>query len=216
MKEDRAEVYFDTLRPKYPEYINKLELEALQDEVPIIRRGTRDILRYLLRTHNCKNILELGAAVGYSALVMSEQISRDAHVTTVEKVPARIKKARENFAKYDRNNKITLLEGDVYDVLDTLVEEGREYDFIFLDAAKAQYLGFLPNILKLLKTGGLLVSDNVLHEGDVLESRYFIRRRDRTIHERMREYLKVITNHPQLETICLTEGDGTTISVKGE
>ncbi len=216
MKEERVEVYFETLRPERPEYIRQIEKEALRDEVPIIRRATRDLLRYLLRSTKPKRVLEVGAAVGYSSLFMMECLPADSRITTIEKVEMRLVKARENLKKYDSEGRIRLLEGDAAQVLEQLAQAGETFDFIFMDAAKGQYLNFLPNIMKLLELDGQLVSDNILHDCDILESRYAVTRRDRTIHSRMREYLYTITHHEELETICLSLGDGVTISTKKE
>ncbi|MCM1244502.1 MAG: O-methyltransferase [Roseburia sp.] len=221
MKEERIEVFFDTLRPEVPVYISEIEKEALRDEVPVIRRGTRDLLRYLLRTEGTKRpgepfrILEVGTAIGYSALFMKECLP-EAQITTVEKVEMRLVKARKNLEKYDPEGKIRLLEGDAAQVLPELSAAGEQYDFIFMDAAKGQYMNFLPEVLKLLAPDGTLVSDNILHDCDILESRYAVTRRDRTIHSRMREYLYTITHMEELETICLSVGDGVAISRKCE
>lgn len=214
METARMEVFLDLFREEPPVYIQELEKHSKEDDVPIIRRGTRDILRYLLRTICPKRILEVGTAVGYSALYMKEYMPENASITTIEKVPARIQEARKNLSLYDPEEKIRLLEGEAAEVLSELAEQGRQFDLIFMDAAKAQYLSFLPDVLRLLDTGGILVSDNILHGGDVLQSRYAVTRRDRTIHARMREYLDVISHHEQLETICLPVGDGMTISTK--
>lgn len=212
--EERIEVFFDTLRMELPEYIVALEKEALRDEVPVIRRGTRDLLRYLLRVHRPARVLEVGTAVGYSALFMKECLPETSHITTIEKVEMRLVRARENLQKYDKEGRIRLVEGDACEVLREMAEAGDGSDFIFMDAAKGQYLNFLPDILRILEPGGILVSDNILHDCDVLESRYAVTRRDRTIHSRMREYLYTITHHDELETICLSVGDGVTISTK--
>lgn len=216
MEEQRVEVFFDSLRPDYPDYLNALEKEALRTEVPIIRRATRDILRYLLKTQKPKRVLEVGTAIGYSALFMQYCLPSESEITTIEKVEMRLVEARKNLEKYDDKNQITLLEGDATEVLQQLCEKEETFDFIFMDAAKGQYLSFLPNVLQLLEIGGTLVSDNTLHDRDVIESRYAVTRRDRTIHARMREYLYRLMHHEQLETICLTEGDGMTISTKLE
>lgn len=212
--EERIEVFFDTLRMELPEYIVALEKEALRDEVPVIRRGTRDLLRYLLRVHRPARVLEVGTAVGYSALFMKECLPETSRITTIEKVEMRLVRARENLQKYDKEGRIRLVEGDACEVLREMAEAGDGSDFIFMDAAKGQYLNFLPDILRILEPGGILVSDNILHDCDVLESRYAVTRRDRTIHSRMREYLYTITHHDELETICLSVGDGVTISTK--
>jgi predicted O-methyltransferase YrrM len=214
MKDERIETFFETLRPEYPEYIGKLEKEALRDEVPIIRRGTRDLLRYLLKTKQPKRVLEVGTAIGYSALFMKECLPEDSQITTIEKVRMRLEEAKKNLQLYDSEQKIRLLEGDAAEVLARLVQKGESFDFIFMDAAKGQYLNFLPSVISLLTPGGTLVSDNILQEEDILESRYAVTRRDRTIHTRMREYLYQITHSRELETICLSVGDGMTVSTK--
>lgn len=214
MDQERMEVFLGKYRETPPAYIVELERQALADEVPVIRRGTRDVLRFLLRTGRPAQVLEVGTAIGYSALCMKEYLPETSRITTIEKVEMRLVEARKNLKKFDSEGRITLLEGDAADVLRGLVEQGKSYDFIFMDAAKGQYLNFLPDVLKLLSEGGTLVSDNILHEGDVLESRYAVTRRDRTIHGRMREYLQVLMDTEELETICLSIGDGMTISRK--
>jgi len=214
--DERMEVFLELYRKQPSEEIRDLEERAKKDQVPIIRRGTRDLLGYLLRTNKPKQVLEVGTAVGYSALYMLENLPENSGITTVEKVPMRLTEAKKNFARLDPEGRINLREGDATEVLKDLVEEGKKFDFIFMDAAKGQYLNFLPNVLELLEEGGLLVTDNILHEGDILESRYAVTRRDRTIHSRMRDYLKALTDHPKLETICLPLGDGMTLSRKME
>lgn len=214
MKDERIEIFFDTLRPEFPEYIGNLEKEALRDEVPVIRRGTRDLLRYLLRTKKPSRVLEVGTAIGYSALFMKECLPADSRIVTIEKVEMRLREARKNLKTYDPEGRIRLVEGDACEVLDRMAADGEMYDFIFLDAAKGQYLKFLSPIIKMLEPGGILVSDNILHDQDILESRYAVTRRDRTIHSRMREYLFTITHMEGLETICLSLGDGVTVSTK--
>ena len=211
---NRMDVYLETLQEEVPDYISKLEKSARLHEVPIIRRSARNMLRYLIKTQGPERVLEVGTAVGYSALFMSEYLSEHAQLDTIEKVPKRIEEAKKNFALHDAGKKITLWEGDAADVLKTLIDKKKSYSFIFMDAAKGQYMAFLPDILALLEEGGVLVTDNILHEGDILESRYGVTRRDRTIHSRMREYLKCLMTHDQLTTICLPIGDGLTVSTK--
>ena len=158
-----------------------------------------------------RKILEVGTAVGFSALLMSEYAPADCHITTIEKYEKRIPVAKENFRKAGREDQITLLEGDAADLLKTLTDS---YDLIFMDAAKGQYIHFMPEVMRLLAPGGLLVSDNVLQDGDVIESRFAVTRRNRTIHSRMRDYLYELTHHPELQTVILPVGDGVTLSVK--
>ncbi len=183
-------VFLNMLYGDVPEHLAHLEIKDIH--APIMRSQTGHILKYFLKNDGISSVLEIGTAIGYSALYML-WCNENIRIDTIEKVPMRIEDARENFSKYDRDGHITLLEGDAADVLLKLVTENRMYDFVFLDAAKAQYMVYLNHIERLLKPGGILITDNVLQEGEILESRYAINRRDRTIHTRMREYLKYIT-----------------------
>ena len=193
--------------------IREIKEEALKDRVPIIRQETASLLRVLLAMTKPKKILEVGTAVGFSALLMSECLDADAKIITIENYEKRIPVARANFVRAGKEDMITLLEGDAAQVMTTL-EPG--FDFIFMDAAKGQYIHFLPEVFRLLAPGGILLSDNVLQDGDIIESRFAVERRDRTIHSRMREYLYTLTHHPDLTTSVLPLGDGVTLSVKKE
>lgn len=194
-------------------FLNEIEKEARDSEIPIIRKETQSLLKFLMAFAKPVNILEVGTAVGFSALLMSEYAPEGCRITTIEKYEKRIPQARENFRRGGKESAITLLEGDAAQILQQL---RGSYDFIFMDAAKGQYIHFLPEVCRLLAPGGLLVSDNVLQEGDVIESRFAVTRRNRTIHARMREYLYELTHHPLLETCILPVGDGVTLSVKAE
>lgn len=209
--EDRLRVFINSLDRGNPEYLNEIEKYAKATDVPIIRKEMQSLLRTLLTLCRPQRILEVGTAIGFSALLMSEYAPQECHITTIEKYEKRIPLAKENFKKAGKEDAITLLEGDAVDILKNLKEP---FDFIFMDAAKGQYLHFLPDILRLLKPGGLLVSDNVLQDGDIIESRFAVTRRNRTIHSRMRDYLYELKHHPQLETSILPVGDGVTLSVK--
>lgn len=211
---DRMEVFLEKYREPLPKPLEELERKALSEDVPIIRSGTRDMLRFLLRERKPKEVLEIGTAVGFSALCMREYLPKSSHITTIEKVEMRLKEARGNLEMLDEDDRITLLEGDAAKVLKQLLTKGKSYDFIFMDAAKGQYIRFLSEVLRLLAPGGLLISDNVLQDGDVVESRYAVVRRNRTIHSRMREYLWTLKHMDGLETIVLPIGDGMTVSVK--
>ena len=192
-------------------FLNQIEKEARADAVPIVRTQTQNLLRFLMAAHRPRNILEVGTAVGFSALLMSEYAPEGCRITTIEKYEKRIPVAKENFRRAGKEDAITLLEGDAAEILHTLNDT---YDFIFMDAAKGQYLHFLPDAVRLLGEGGLLVSDNVLQDGDVLESRFAVTRRNRTIHARMRDYLYELTHHELLETVILPVGDGVSVSTK--
>ncbi len=213
--DERITAYINTLEKELPSHLYELEKTALSEGVPIIRKETQTFLRFLLAVNKPHQILEVGAAVGFSAIFMSEYMPFNCNITTIEKVEMRLIKARKNISTAPKGDKITLLEGDALVLLKKLVMERKNtFDFIFLDAAKAQYMNFLPEIMNLLTVGGLLVTDNVLQDGTVAESRYSITRRDRTIHTRMREYLYTITHMEELETAVIPVGDGVTVSTK--
>ncbi len=209
--DERMATYIDSLDRGNTPFLDEIEKYALETQVPVIRKSMQSLLKFLLAFSKPKNILEVGTAIGFSALLMHEYSPTDCHITTIEKYEKRIPIAKENFAKAGAEDRITLLEGDATDILKHL--EG-SYDLIFMDAAKGQYIHFLPDILRLLPPGGLLVSDNVLQDGDIIESRFAVTRRNRTIHARMRDYLYELKHHPQLETVILPVGDGVTLSTK--
>ncbi len=209
--DERMVAFINSFDKGNPSYLNELEQYARETQVPIIRTQMQGLLKFLLAFLKPKQILEVGTAIGFSALLMSEYAPADCHITTIEKYEKRIPLARENFKKAGKEEQITLIEGDAAQVLAQL--EGG-FDMIFMDAAKGQYMSFLPDVLRLLKPGGLLLSDNVLQDGDIIESRFAVTRRNRTIHARMREYLYELTHHEQLETCILPVGDGATLSVK--
>ena len=203
-------------------YINSLELpgsdiseqikrEALADHVPIIRSETASLLKFFVSLVKPMRVLEVGTAVGYSAIIMSELLPEGATVTTIEKYEPRIQVAKENFRRAGKDKVINLLEGDAMDWLTRLTGS---YDMIFMDAAKGQYIHFFPEIMRLLAEGGLLISDNILQDGDIMESRFAVTRRNRTIHSRMREYLYTLKHTKDLTTAFIPIGDGVAVSTK--
>lgn len=206
---ERLDAYINSLDAGMTPFLEELEKKAVEGGVPVIRKSMQTFLRLLLAMKKPKRILEVGTAVGFSALLMAEYAPADCRIVTIENYGKRIPLARENFAEAGREEQITLLAGDAADVLKTLSEP---FDLIFMDAAKAQYINFLPEVLRLLSVGGTLVSDNVLQEGDIVESHYLLTRRKRTIHRRMREYLYVLTHSKELVTAVLPVGDGITVS----
>jgi len=208
---ERIVAYINSLDTGNSDVCNEIEKQAIADQVPIIRKEMGNLLKVLIALKQPSRILEVGAAVGYSSILMSENMPDNCTITTIENYEKRIPIARENFQKARKQDVITLLEGDAMDVMSKL-EAG--FDFIFMDAAKGQYINFLPEVMRLLAPGGLLISDNVLQEGDIVESRYGITRRNRTIHTRMREYLYTITHMDELITSVVPIGDGITLSVK--
>ena len=209
--DERMITFIDSFDKGNPEYLNEIERFAKETDVPIIRNSMQAFLRFWLTMQKPMKILEVGTAIGFSALLMSEYAPEGCEITTIEKYEPRIPIAKANFEAAGKQDVITLLEGDAAEILKEL---SGTYDLIFMDAAKGQYIHFMPDILRLLKKGGILISDNVLQDGDVLESRFAVTRRNRTIHSRMREYFYELTHHEQLETTILPVGDGITVSVK--
>ena len=208
---ERIVDYINSLDKGNSPVCNAIEKEALADGVPIIRKEMGNLLKVLLLLKQPQKILEVGTAVGYSSILMSENMPQNCRITTIENYEKRIPVAKNNFKRAGKEEVITLLEGDAMDIFNEL--DGT-YDFIFMDAAKGQYINFLPELLRLMPAGGLLISDNVLQEGDIVESRYGVTRRNRTIHTRMREYIYTLTHAEQLETSIVPIGDGITLSVK--
>jgi len=210
--DERYTTYLNSLYPELSPVLSDIRREALEAFVPIIRDETVNLLRTLIKMNRPKNILEVGAAVGFSSCIMAEAAGKAAKITTIENYEPRIPIAMANIKKAGKEKQITLIEGDAIDVLPTL--QG-PYDFIFMDAAKGQYINFWPDIKRLISDGGIVVTDNVLQDGDIIESRYAIVRRNRTIHKRMRDYLYELTHDKDFVTTILPLGDGVSISVKG-
>ena len=209
--DERMVTYIHSLESSESELIDTIEQEALDTFVPIIRKETQSFLKVLLMMNKPKRILEVGTAVGFSAILMSEYMPEDGHITTIENYEKRIPIAKENFKRAGKEEQITLIQGDALEVMKELTGP---YDFIFMDAAKGQYINYLPEALRLLSKGGVLMSDNVLQDGDIIESRFAVERRNRTIHSRMREYLYELKHHEQLQTSILPLGDGVALSIK--
>lgn len=208
--DERMITYINSLDTGNTPFLEELERKAKEDFVPVIRREMQSFLKVLLALKRPARILEVGTAVGFSALLMCEYNPAPCHITTIENYEKRIPLALENFRKAGREDCITLLQGDAADILKELTGP---FDFIFMDAAKGQYLHFLPQILRLMGEGSILVSDNVLQDGDIIESRFVVERRNRTIHKRMREYLYQLKHRKELTTCVLPLGDGVTVSV---
>lgn len=210
--DSRITDYILSLETGQGQLCDRIEQEALAARVPIIRRETAALLKTLVAAKAPRAILEIGTAVGYSALLMARVMPTDCRITTIEKYEKRIPVARENFRLAGEEERITLLEGDADEILERL--KGSYFDFVFMDAAKGQYLAWLPKLMELMPPGALLVSDNVLQDGDIVQSRFAVERRNRTIHARMREYLYELKHNSALETSILPVGDGVALSVR--
>ena len=209
--DERMRTFINSLDMGNTPFLEELEQDALASSVPIIRREMQSFIKVLLAMKKPQQILEVGTAVGFSTLLMCEYGQPQAHITTIENYEKRIPIAKENFRKAGKEHQITLLEGDAGEILKTL--DGT-FDLIFMDAAKGQYIHWLPDVVRLLAPEGILVSDNVLQEGELIESHYLVERRNRTIYKRMREYLYQLKHHPQLLTTILPLGDGVSVSIK--
>lgn len=211
--DERMLTYINSLVQEPSAAIRELEEQARRDYVPVIRKEMQSLVRTLLALCRPQEILEVGTAIGFSALFMLECCQNNTHITTIENYEKRIQAAKQNFKRFGQEQAITLLEGDALQILPQL--DGG-YDFILMDAAKGQYLNFFGDIMRLLRPGGVLISDNALQDGDIVESRFAVARRNRTIHSRMREYLYELSHNEKLATTILPIGDGVTISVKRE
>lgn len=208
---ERLSAYLHSLDQENAPVLERLRERAVNSNVPVIRREMESFLRVLLRMKNPGRILEIGTGIGYSTLFLASETAEEAGITSIENYPARILAARENLMESPYAGKIRLLEGDAALILPDLPGH---FDFIFLDAAKGQYIRYLPELMRLLEEGGILVSDNVLQDGTILESRFALKRRERTIHRRMREYLFALTHTEGLVTSIVPIGDGAAVTVK--
>lgn len=209
--DERTVCYLNSLDDGGSPLCREIAKKARAGGVPIVRKETAAFLKTMVALKRPKEILEIGTAVGYSALQMCETLPAGSRITTIEKYERYLCQAKENFRLAGREGVIRLLEGDAVCVLKTLTGP---YDLIFLDAAKGQYPVFLPEILRLLPPGGVLISDNILQDGELIESRFAVPRRNRTIHARMREYLYELKHNRVLETSLIPLGDGVSLSVR--
>ncbi|HHT49856.1 MAG TPA: O-methyltransferase [Eubacteriaceae bacterium] len=211
INQEYIEHYIQGLLPKPSPFLKKMEDRAEKLHIPIIHPEVSQFITLLLKGQNCKNLLEVGTAIGYSAIIFSKAMGKDSRVVTIEREREMIHKAKENIKEAGLEDNITILGGEAGEILPTLTDS---FDCIFLDGAKGHYLDFLPNCLKLLKDNGLLISDNVLFRG-MIASDKLVKRRKITIVKRMRKYLAAISHHPQLKTSIIPLGDGLAISLKG-
>lgn len=212
--DERINTYIQSLDTGNAAFLDELERYAIDTYVPIIRPAMQNLLKLLLKMNKPKKILEVGTAIGFSAILMAENTDSSCTVTTIEKYEKRIPIAKKNFKESGYGDRIELIEDDAVNALAKLVKEREGFDFIFMDAAKGQYMNFYDDIMALLNKGGILVSDNVLQDGDIVQSRFAVTRRNRTIHFRMRQYLHTLTHDERLQTSVLPIGDGVTVSVR--
>lgn len=202
--------YLDIISPVNSQTVEEIRSVAKENYIPIIKRDTENLLKFVLKMQNPKSILEIGCAVGYSAIVMLKNSGAD--IVTVEKMPERVEEAKKNIKYANLEDRAKIIEGDAGEILERLVNENKKFDFIFMDAAKAQYITWLPTVKALLKDNGIIFSDNCLQEGDLLESSFAIRKRDKTIHKRMRDYIYLLLHDEDLESWIFSIGDGVLLS----
>ena len=202
--------YLDIISPVNSQTVEEIRSVAKENYIPIIKRDTENLLKFVLKMQNPKSILEIGCAVGYSAIIMLE--NSDADIVTVEKMPERVEEAKKNIKYANLEDRAKIIEGDAGEILEKLVNENKKFDFIFMDAAKAQYITWLPTVKALLKDKGIIFSDNCLQEGDLAESSFAIRKRDKTIHKRMRDYIYLLLHEEDLESWIFSIGDGVLLS----
>lgn len=205
--------YLRTEQKQLTGSLGELEELAHENGVPVIPHETVVFLQFLLKQKQPKNVLEIGTAIGFSASLMAETLGEDAKITTIDRFPVMIEKAKKNFEKLGLTDQVTLLEGDAADLLSSL--EG-PYDFIFMDSAKSKYITFLPECLRLLSDDGVLMVDDVFQAGTVLQPIEEIPRKNRSIHRHLNEFLEEITKSSELTSTLLPLGDGVALISKNK
>ena len=205
--------YLRTEQKQLTGALGELEELAHENGVPVIPHETVVFLQFLLKQKQPKNVLEIGTAIGFSASLMAETLGKDAKITTIDRFPVMIERAKANFTKLGLEDQVTLLEGDAADLLSTL--EG-PYDFIFMDSAKSKYITFLPDCLRLLSDDGVLMVDDIFQAGTVLQPIEEIPRKNRSIHRHLNEFLEEVTKSPELTSTLLPLGDGVALLSKNK
>lgn len=189
------------------EELNKIKEKALEDHIPIIMDDTLEVIEDYLKEKNVDRILEIGTAVGYSAICFTKVLSEEGIIDTIERDEERIKQAKINIEKAEVKDKINIYEGDAVEILPTLNEK---YDVVFIDAAKGKYPFFLKEALRMIKENGVIFADNILYKGYVMSD--YNKHKQRTAVRNLREYIKEVSENPNLDTEILEVGDGLAIS----
>ena len=211
LDEKRFSVFSESLRKPLSKELSDFYEDAKRRTIPVIDEETMDLLSFLLLVKEPLRVLEIGSAIGFSASFILNFLKPAASLTSMEYNDAMADEAEENWRRLGISERIIFKRGDAVVLLK---EENEPYDFIFLDSAKGQYPTLLPDLKRLLKKGGILFSDNVLMEGRVTESRFFIERRDRTSYERIRSFLREVSKDPDFQTDLLPLGDGILLAHK--
>lgn len=189
------------------EELLKIKEQALKEHIPIIMDDTLNVIEETLKDNKIEKLLEIGTAVGYSAICFSEFLAENGKIDTIERDTERVKKAKLNIKRAEVEDKINILEGDAVEILPTL---NNKYDVIFIDAAKGKYTFFLNEALRLIKTNGIIFADNILYKGYVMSD--YNKHKQRTAVRHLREYIKEVTENPNLETEILEVGDGLAVT----
>ena len=189
--------------------LDEIKKNALENHIPIIMVDTLNVIENIMKEIKPTAILEIGTAVGYSAICFSRLLADGGRIDTIERDEERVKEARENIKIVEKNKKINILEGDAVEILPTL---NGKYDMIFIDAAKGKYPFFLKEALRLLDDNGIIFADNILYKGYVMSD--YNKHKQRTAVTHLREYIKLTTENPELETKILEVGDGLAITRK--
>ena len=209
---DKLSEYINNIHPPLTGALGELQQDAEDRGIPIIDPVTMRFLSTVLALKRPKDVLEIGCAIGFSAGLFSMYLADGGHITTIDRYDIMIAEAKRNFEKLGITDKVTLLEGNATDILPGL---SGSYDFIFLDAAKGQYLQMLPDCIRLLKSGGIFIADDILQSGRVAKDRLDVPKRQRTIHTRLRQFLEQVVNYEGIEASILPVDDGVLFAVKG-
>lgn len=210
MDEIRVSSFIKSLYRDDEGVLGDIYKNALREGVPVIRTDTREYIKHELLIKKPMRLLEIGTAIGYSSLYMSLFLGSGAKIKTIELDEDRFKQACENIRLMGKESVISPVHGDAFDVIKGL--ESDMYDMIFLDGPKGQYINYLPELIRVIKNEGIIISDNVLQEGEILESHFAVEKRNRTIHDKMREYLYKLTHEDGLHTAVIPVGDGLAVT----
>ena len=209
---DRISSFIDSFIVDDEGILGEIYMSAIKRGVPVIRRSAKEFLKTQLLIKKPKNILEIGTAIGYSSLYMSQYIDEDGRITTLELDETRVIEAKENIKKLGKEEVIKVIKGDALETISTLPDDS--YDFLFVDAAKGQYINYYEDVIRIAKTGAVIISDNILQDGEILESHFTVEKRNRTIHDRMRDYIYKITHDERVESSILPLADGMAVTIK--
>ena len=209
---DRISSFIDSFIVDDEGILGEIYMSAIKRGVPVIRRSAKEFLKTQLLIKKPKNILEIGTAIGYSSLYMSQYIDEDGRITTLELDETRVIEAKENIKKLGKEEVIKVIKGDALETISTLPDDS--YDFLFVDAAKGQYINYYEDVIRIAKSGAVIISDNILQDGEILESHFTVEKRNRTIHDRMRDYIYKITHDERVESSILPLADGMAVTIK--